>query len=201
MERAVNHYEGAHEDDGEALLQLWPDAAVQMLSFTLSKDPSVRIRRAAMSLLTSVPSQNQSPQIEAIVQLLLLKCREKDAAVQRQAYNMLTQVPGYILLGCCSIEDWRTVLDTALLVHALEHDDDTKQHLQASGCELLHKWLRLDQVREMSREEGGHEMEAGGTMQAMMQSAASLQALQIPWDNPAMCQAYATALLCLHKCY
>lgn len=194
MERAVSQYEEANKDVGVEALQLWPDAAVQMLLYTLSKDPSVRIRRAAMSLLTSVPSQHESAQLEAIVQLLVLKCRDKDAAVQQQAYSMLAQLSGYTLLQTLSIEDWRAVLDTALLASALSGDALTEQQLQEPGRKLLHKWLKLDQVAEMRANVVGcrHSPELQTTL--AVQSAAYLQALQIPWCHNAMYQAYFTAL-------
>lgn len=195
MERAVSRFEEGHEDNDEALLNLWPNVAIQMLLFTLSKDPSVRIRRAAISLLTAVPSQHQSAQMEATVQLLVLKCRDKDAVVQRQAYSMLRQLPAEVLTGFLSIEDWRAVLDTALLsCHATDSTSGTEQELQASGCALLHKWVRLEQTCDAQSSHQALAEEMEGSWEGLQQAAAHLQALQIPWDNAAMYQAYCTGL-------
>ena len=191
MERAISSFEELHEEDNEALLNFWPSAAVQMLLFTLSKDPSVRIRRAAMSLLTAVPAQHQSAQMGATVQLLVLKCRDKDAVVQRQAYSMLRQLPGEVLTDFLSIEDWRAILDTALLsCRAADGSISIDQELQASGCALLQQWLRLEQT--CSAQSSPHVLTEG--VNAVQQAAPYPQALQIPWNNAAIYQAYCTGL-------
>ncbi|KAL0044205.1 hypothetical protein WJX82_004139 [Trebouxia sp. C0006] len=93
MGRAIDHFLNSPSSSDEAQLQLWPEEGVHLLLFTCTKDPSVRIRRAAMSLLTSVVSKQQSAQEEAIVRALVLKCRDKDSRVQSQAYEMLVQLP------------------------------------------------------------------------------------------------------------
>ena len=54
MEYVANAYLDKNEGDDAALLALWPAEALDMVIFTLSHDGSLRIRRRAMSLLTTV---------------------------------------------------------------------------------------------------------------------------------------------------
>ena len=58
MSAAVDEYldklGDAGDDAEEARLKLWPDHALQMLIFASMHDPSVRMRRACMALMTSV---------------------------------------------------------------------------------------------------------------------------------------------------
>ena len=200
MERAITHFTQTHADQDDddiddTMLQFWPDAAIQMLLFTLAKDPSVKIRRAAMALLTAVPSHAHSPQMEAVVQLLVLKCRDRDSAVQTQAYNMLAQLPGDVLTEHLSTEDWRTVLDTALLSNLSPGASvEAQQELQSSGNALLRKWTRLEQVHAVCSKQGLHVNDNESSTQAIQHAAAYIQALHIPWHNPAMYQAYSAAL-------
>lgn len=201
MERAITQFTQIHaeqdddDDIDDAMSQLWPDAAIQMLLFTLAKDPSVKIRRAAMALLTAVPSHPHSPQMEAVVQLLVLKCSDRDSAVQTQAYSMLAQLPGNVLTEHLSIEDWRTVLDIALLSNLSSGISIVaQQELQSFGDALLHKWIRLEQLHAVCSKQGLHIMNDENTTQAIQQAAAYIQALHIPWHNPAMYQAYSDAL-------
>lgn len=57
MSNAVDEHmamEAAHgENEMAARLQLWPEEALQLLLYTVLHDPSVRMRRACMGLLTS----------------------------------------------------------------------------------------------------------------------------------------------------
>ena len=200
MEKAVNSFEEDHEEDDTALLDLWPEAAVHMLLFTLSKDPSVRIRRAAMAVLTAIPSRQHSAQEAAILQLLLLKCRDKDTAVQQQALSRMSQLPADTLSEHLSIEDWRAVLDTALLgaYFGTSSGTDAQGETQAFGSVLLHKWLRTSQLggissdaEAMCRSNDRSVATFGATLE---QAAYYLRALQIPWQIQPVYQAYSAAL-------
>lgn len=208
MEKAVNSFEEEHEEDDMALLNLWPEAAVHMLLFTLSKDPSVRIRRAAMSVLTAIPARQHSAQEAAILQLLLLKCRDKDSNVQQQAYSMLTQLPAETLSEHLSIEDWRAVLDTALLGSELTgRGIDVQADIQAFGSVLLHKWLGTSNSQLNSRHDirilvssdadvmcGDHDSSEPTFEGAIEHAAHCLRALQVPLQIDAVYEAYSAAL-------
>ena len=201
MDRAIDKYlQDNHEDDG-AQLVLWPEEAVQLLLFSCTKDPSIRIRRAAIALLTSVVSRQQSTQEADIIRTLVLKCRDKDSKVQTQAYQMLMQLPIDALTLHLQLEDWRAVLDTALLGKQADNVDCTEQpEIHNLGTDLLHKYLK---TREMLPLQYSTALSPNTGDDIYMQSAALknlghasqlLQALQLPWHNSSVHQAYCSAL-------
>lgn len=208
MDRAVDKFLYDHSSDDDAQLALWPDDAVSLLLFTCNKDPSVRIRRAAMSLLTSVVSKQQSGQEQAIVHALVLKCRDKDAKVQSQAYQMMVQLPAETLAAHLLIEEWRAVLDTALLSMqgVSTEQDQHRKEVQRLGSELLHKYLGFKQVlqalpADFMSPAGIHIelLEHTDALDAVGQASQYLQALQLPWHNNAVYLAYSAALSdCTH---
>lgn len=210
MDRAIDQFLNGPSSSDEAQLQLWPEEAVHLLLFTCSKDPSVRIRRAAMSLLTSVVSKQQSAQEEAIVRALVLKCRDKDAKVQSQAYEMLVQLPIETLTAYLQIDDWRAVLDTALLnmqaavsdsLADEDHQRDSAVH--ALGIQLLQKYLDTNKVLQAlcsdaaSADEEG--VDAKAVLQAVCHASQYLQALQLPWHSSVVHHAYSSALAACHQ--
>lgn len=210
MDRAIDQFLNGPSSSDEAQLQLWPEEAVHLLLFTCSKDPSVRIRRAAMSLLTSVVSKQQSAQEEAIVRALVLKCRDKDAKVQSQAYEMLVQLPTETLTAYLQIDDWRAVLDTALLnmqaavsdsLADEDHQRDSVVH--ALGIQLLQKYLDTNKVLQAlcsdaaSADEEG--VDAKAVLQAVCHASQYLQALQLPWHSSVVHHAYSSALAACHQ--
>lgn len=74
MSRAVDAHLGRLADDdagNQARLQLWPEAALQMLYFTVMHDPSVRMRRAAMALLSSVAVGAGAPSVVKLAGVVL----------------------------------------------------------------------------------------------------------------------------------
>ena len=205
MDRAVDTFLLDSSDSDHAQLQLWSEEAVQLLLFTCAKDPSVRIRRAAMSLLTSVVSRQQSVQESDIVHTLLLKCRDKDSKVQRQAYGMMVQLPTATLTAHLRIEDWRAVLNTALLSkRAADLDiasEAEHQEVVTAGTHLLHKYLETEQILSQLQNDAVAFVTAPDNacvpvaiLSAVQHASQSLQALQLPWHNSAVCQAYSTAL-------
>lgn len=210
MDRAIDQFLNGPSSSDEAQLQLWPEEAVHLLLFTCSKDPSVRIRRAAMSLLTSVVSKQQSAQEEAIVRALVPKCRDKDAKVQSQAYEMLVQLPIETLTAYLQIDDWRAVLDTALLnmqaaVSDLLADEDHQRDsvVHALGIQLLQKYLDTNKVLQAlcsdaaSADEEG--VDAKAVLQAVCHASQYLQALQLPWHSSVVHHAYSSALAACHQ--
>lgn len=210
MDRAIDQFLNGPSSSDEAQLQLWPEEAVHLLLFTCSKDPSVRIRRAAMSLLTSVVSKQQSAQEEAIVRALVPKCRDKDAKVQSQAYEMLVQLPTETLTAYLQIDDWRAVLDTALLnmqaaVSDLLADEDHQRDsvVHALGIQLLQKYLDTNKVLQAlcsdaaSADEEG--VDAKAVLQAVCHASQYLQALQLPWHSSVVHHAYSSALAACHQ--
>ncbi len=210
MDRAIDQFLNSPSSSDEAQLQLWPEEAVHLLLFTCSKDPSVRIRRAAMSLLTSVVSKQQSAQEEAIVRALVPKCRDKDAKVQSQAYEMLVQLPIETLTAYLQIDDWRAVLDTALLnmqaaVSDLLADEDHQRDsvVHALGIQLLQKYLDTNKVLQAlcsdaaSADEEG--VDAKAVLQAVCHASQYLQALQLPWHSSVVHHAYSSALAACHQ--
>ena len=209
MDRAIDQFLHSNSTNNEAQLELWPEEAVQLLLFTCNKDPSVRIRRAAMSLLTSVVSKQQSAQEQAIVHTLILKCRDKDAKVQCQAYEMLVQLPIIMLRAHLQIEDWRAVLDTAILTtHAVKSDTTDADHQQANddytiGTQLLHRYLDTYRVLQSLSNDTIHAGEAGCpqdlagvdlALNAVYHASQYLQALQLPWHSSTVQHAYSSAL-------
>ena len=205
MDRAIDRFLHGSSSDDDAQLELWPEEAVQLLLFTCSKDPSVRLRRAAMSLLTSVVSRQQSTQEHAIVHALVLKCRDKDAKVQSQAYQMILQLPIEALTAHLRIEDWRAALDTALLSrqaglagNLADGDEQQQKEVQSFGAALLHKYLVSSKVLQPLSEETVQPTDAvagvASELDTVVHASQYLQPLQLPWHNIAVYQAYSSAL-------
>ena len=208
MDRAIDQFLNSPSSSDEAQLQLWPEEGVHLLLFTCSKDPSVRIRRAAMSLLTSVVSKQQSAQEEAIVRALVLKCRDKDARVQSQAYEMLVQLPIETLTAYLQIEDWRAVLDTALLNmqaaasdSAADEDHQREGAVHALGIQLLQKYLDTNKVLQAFSGDATSAKVEGidAVLQAVCHASQYLQALQLPWHSSVVYHAYSSALAACHQ--
>ncbi len=213
MDRAIDQFLNSPSSSDEAQLQLWPEECVHLLLFTCTKDPSVQIRRAAMSLLTSVVSKQQSAQEEAIVRALVLKCRDKDSRVQSQAYEMLVQLPIETLTAYLQIEDWRAVLDTALLNTQAaasmtsdspadgDHQQDNAVH--AIGIHLLQKHLDTNKVLQAFSGDVASadvdSVDADAVLQAVCHASQYLQALQLPWHSSVVHHAYSSALAACHQ--
>lgn len=200
MDRAIDKYLQDNSDNDDAQLLLWPEEAVQLLLFSCNKDPSIRIRRAAMSLLTSVVSRQQSRQEADIVSTLVLKCRDKDSKVQTQAYQMMVQLPIDTLTPFLKLEDWRAVLDTALLSKPADCLDTTE--VQQLGTDLLQKYLTIKQVAPILCSSDAASL-SSASADVFAESAAfrslgiasqRLQALQLPWHNNPVHEAYCSAL-------
>lgn len=192
MDRAIDKYLQDNKDSDDAQLLLWPEEAVQLLLFSCNKDPSIRIRRAAMSLLTSVVSRQQSRQEADIVSTLILKCRDKDSKVQTQAYQMLVQLPIDTLTPFLKLEDWRAVLDTALLGKPADCLDTTEQpEIQKLGTDLLHKYLTTNEVAPILCSNDAASLSAASAdvfaessaFRSLGIASQRLQALQLPWHN------------------
>lgn len=205
MDRAVDRFLQDQSESDNAQLQLWPEDAVQLLLFSCAKDPSVRIRRATMSLLTSFVSRQHSVQESDIVHTLLLKCRDKDSKVKMQAYKMMVQLPIATLTAHLRIEDWRTVLDTALLSkQAADMDSaaETEQpEIMTAGTDLLHKYLDAEKLLPLVHGDSVAFATAPVSVSvpdvissAMEHASQSLQALQLPWHSGTVYQAYSAAL-------
>ena len=208
MDRAIDKYLQDNHANDDAHLLLWPEEAVQLLLFTCTKDPSVRLRRAAMSLLTSVVSRQQSAQEADIIRTLILKCRDKDNKVQTQAYQMLEQLPADTLKAHLKLEDWRAVLDTALLSKQADCSDhasgNEQSEVQKLGTDLLHKYLKTEEVLPLLHNIGdaawlsiaSDGVSTGDTaLSALGLASQHLQALQLPWHNSTVHEAYCSALL------
>ena len=204
MDRAVDKYLRDNPDSDDAQLGLWPEEAVQLLLFTCTKDTSVRIRRAVMSLLTSVVSRQQSTQEVDILSTLVLKCRDKDSKVQTQAYEMLLQLPIDTLRAHLRLEDWRAVLDTALLSKQADHVDSAagseQPELQVLGTDMLHKYLKSEEVPPWGdNAAAANDIVSSGSAVLIMRrslefASCRLKALQLPWHNSTVHDAYAAAL-------
>lgn len=202
MDRAVDKYLQDNPDSDDTQLMLWPDEAVQLLLFTCTKDTSVRIRRAVMSLLTSVVSRQQSIQEADIISTLVLKCRDKDSKVQTQAYEMLLQLPINILRAHLSVEDWCAVLDTALLSKRADHvvcaAGNERAEIQKFGTDLLHKYLDSQELLpwvDTTAAGALHGVSAeSAALRALEFASCRLKALQLPWHNSTVYDAYGAAL-------
>lgn len=202
MDRAVDKYLQDNPDSDDAQLILWPEEAVQLLLFTCTKDTSVRIRRAVMSLLTSVVSRQQSTQEADILSTLVLKCRDKDSKVQTQAFEMLLQLPLNILRAHLRVEDWRAVLDTALLSKRADHVDcavgSEQAEIQKLGTELLHKYLDFEEGLPWLDDPAAGAVDGisseSAALRALEFASCRLKALQLPWHNSSVHDAYGAAL-------
>lgn len=148
---------------------------MQALQFTVLQDPSIRIRRAAMQMLTSVTAARGSSRERQLLQLLACKCRDKDMTVRQTSYSMLTQVPMQSLVACIGSSGLRSLLDVALLATPVHHGDDApaiKQH----GLKLLTMYVQ----------------EIGTTSTPIDQK---LSALQLAWGHNDVYAAYMQALV------
>ena len=67
---------------GGAALHLWGPAALDQLLFALRSDPSVRVRREAMRVLSSVAVEVGSPQVGAALRCIAVRCAVPCCAVQ-----------------------------------------------------------------------------------------------------------------------
>ncbi|GAB4823043.1 hypothetical protein N2152v2_010089 [Parachlorella kessleri] len=116
MNKACDGYLRDTAGDREAAVALWTPSSLQSLLFALNRDPSIRIRREAMRLLTSVSAQVGSPQEEQLLHAVSLRCRDKDELVRCQAYQMLVQFPAATLHACLSEATWFGLLNFGLTV-------------------------------------------------------------------------------------
>lgn len=202
IDRAIDKYLQDNHENDDTQLALWPEEAVQLLLFSCTKDPSIRIRRAAMSLLTSVVSRQQSAQEACIISTLVLKCRDKDSKVQIQAYQMLLQLPIETLTLHLELADWRAVLDTALLGKQAGNLDCTENQpeIHNLGTDLLHKYLKTTEMLPLQYSNallsnaGDDVCMQGAAFQTLGHSSQLLQALQLPWHNNTVHAAYCAAL-------
>ena len=201
MDRAIDKYLQDNHDNDDAQLLLWPEEAVQLLLFSCTKDPSIRIRRAAMSLLTTVVSRQQSAQEADIISTLVLKCRDKDSKVQTQAYERMVQLPIDTLTLHLELEDWRAVLDTALLGKQADCLGCTEQReIWHLGTGLLHKFLKTKDMLSLKYSTAllSNTSDDVSTQTAAFDTLGHasqlLQALQLPWHNNSVHEAYCSAL-------
>ena len=206
IDRAIDKYLQDNHENDDTQLALWPEEAVQLLLFSCTKDPSIRIRRAAMSLLTSVVSRQHSAQEACIISTLVLKCRDKDSKVQIQAYQMLLQLPIETLTLHLELADWRAVLDTALLGKQTGNLDCTENQpeIHNLGTDLLHKYLKTTEMLPLQYSNallsnaGDDVCMQSAAFQTLGHSSQLLQALQLPWHNNTVHAAYCAALSLSH---
>ena len=63
MGRAADRYLSAHPVDQDARLALWTADSLAVVTLALTRDPSIRVRREAMRLLSSVSVRVDTPAV------------------------------------------------------------------------------------------------------------------------------------------
>lgn len=115
MDRAAHAYLDSPDSQQQgAALHLWPAAAVHRLLAALGSDPSIRVRRSAVGLLSCVAVAVSSPQEAALLHAVAQRCRDKDGGVREGAFAMLVQFPRASLARLLTVQDWQAVLDAGL---------------------------------------------------------------------------------------
>ncbi|KAK9804528.1 hypothetical protein WJX73_005053 [Symbiochloris irregularis] len=128
--KRLDHLEASGSGDA-AMMRMWPEEALRLVLYTATHDPALRMRRAAMHLLTTavVPTGSQ---IEfELLAVLLLKCRDRDAATAKVAFDMLAQMPKATLHRAMHAGDWASVISHAFgrqpIAGALPRDPEQMQ--------------------------------------------------------------------------
>lgn len=115
MDRAAEAFLDSPDGQQEgAALRLWPPTALDRLLAALRSDPSIKVRRGAMNLLSSVAVAVGSPQEAVLLNAVAQRCRDKDDEVREQAFAMLAQFLRGSLVRLLSVQDWQAVLDAGL---------------------------------------------------------------------------------------
>ncbi|GMH38769.1 hypothetical protein BSKO_06653 [Bryopsis sp. KO-2023] len=151
------------ENAGDASGALpWPEWCVDIVLFTLQRDASVRIRRAAIGLVPSMSlvGEKDSSLCEEITTLLLFKIRDRlcelahrDVEVRRAAFSTLLECSVFVDLALKSYtpQDFLTVLITGLEITEGETDSfSTLAHLLGRyiTTPAERPWNRLAELRQ-----------------------------------------------------
>ena len=82
------------------------------------------------------------PEDRAVVHVLLLKCRNRDARVREAAYNMLAAVPAATLHAVLKADEWRPVLDYSLgvtgepaITGTLDMEGTIRHHMHGAAAQ------------------------------------------------------------------
>ncbi|KAK9817053.1 hypothetical protein WJX72_008913 [[Myrmecia] bisecta] len=114
MDSVANSYLDECGENDAAILALWPAEALDMVIFTLAHDHSLRNRRAAMSLLTTVVVEKKTAKETALLRAILQRCRDQDLLIREHASAMLAQFGSSSLRAVLQHSDWCTLLDIGL---------------------------------------------------------------------------------------
>ncbi|KAJ9519761.1 hypothetical protein QJQ45_013472 [Haematococcus lacustris] len=105
--------EAAERDRRHAAL--WSDYGVEVLLYSVMHDPSIKVRRGGLRLLTTIALAQDSSTANQLVQVLLSKMRDRDGLVRDAALDMLLQLPASLLTSCqCSEAEWLWLMSQAL---------------------------------------------------------------------------------------
>ncbi|GIL89199.1 hypothetical protein Vretifemale_17043, partial [Volvox reticuliferus] len=97
LESMSHHGDGGGHGHQQAAL-LWPRAAVDALLFSLLHDPSIKVRRAAIRLVSLVVLPAGGDGAARLTKTLLKKLRDKDALVSDRALQLLVQLPPALII-------------------------------------------------------------------------------------------------------
>ncbi|CAL5220023.1 g1969 [Coccomyxa viridis] len=106
VHRGSEDADSEDSSDGEAAdhsALTWPAQAADLLLYTLTNDPSIRARRAAMKTLKA--AQGHLGCTGRLIKVLLLKCRDRDKRVQLSAYELLASMDSGELNGNAEKEE------------------------------------------------------------------------------------------------
>lgn len=111
-------------DDDTLHASLWSEECVGAVLYCLRHDPSIRVRRAAMSLMSSVALPAQSPSASHMMEVLAMKARDKDPTVLAAAMELIVQLPASTVVSNLTAVQWVGVVQAGL-------------HLLAAGGEPM----------------------------------------------------------------
>eukprot|EP00887_Chlorella_sp_A99_P008093 scaffold12.g8093.t1 len=204
LSRAADRWLAAHDGDTQARLALWSPNSLAVLALILTRDPSIRVRREGMRLLSSVSIWAGDEQ--ELLALVALKCRDRDDIVRQEAFAMLAQFPTAALVSGLDTRTWQDLLDLALApasAGAGATAGPTKQGLaiQATARQLLRRYVLGGGTRGEEDQQGGCQGEEEQVESAQRAALARLAAVRPPagWLAPGqpgqhLAEAWAEAL-------
>ncbi|CAI7886331.1 unnamed protein product [Closterium sp. NIES-53] len=123
------------QQDEAANILMWTPEVRAHLTHAMLFDPSTRVRRAAVQILSASPNVDQE-----FLTSIAIKTRDVDKKVRLAAFTSLRDAPMELLIASITPKEWETVLRCGLC------DNEPSSELSVAAKELLFKYLTCDDI-------------------------------------------------------